>query len=342
MMNDCWDILRIEPTDDLRAVKRAYARQLKSNSPEDDPEAFQQLRRAYEEARWLAESGYAELDDEFDEEFEADFTDDEELAEDEELFEPSEDDYLTDEFECAVDPIGQLYEEADELAAELLSADESEPSIRRVLDDPRLQSLQFREIFEEALAAQFYNRDEPPSLRLALVAEEFNWHEIGHPLQYRYPGLFESAAELRAALEARRWLEYVASERSKRWTNHRRAARIVLGMRPARRYRDRARIRRLVEYMHKRVGPGYADLIEIRPLLWRLKLGDVHASESESKANGCLILFAIPVLISVVGVIAEELQKLNWDRDGNTIIIIGFVVAMSGISYWAWRASKKN
>ena len=43
-----WEILGIEPTDDLRTVKKAYAKKVKVTRPEEDPAGFQQLNEAYE------------------------------------------------------------------------------------------------------------------------------------------------------------------------------------------------------------------------------------------------------------------------------------------------------
>ncbi|QDQ26281.1 J domain-containing protein [Chitinimonas arctica] len=46
----CWQLLGLAPTPDEREIKRAYARLLKTTRPEDDPQAFQALRSAFEEA----------------------------------------------------------------------------------------------------------------------------------------------------------------------------------------------------------------------------------------------------------------------------------------------------
>jgi hypothetical protein len=47
---DCWTVLGLEPTADERAVLRAYARKLRETRPEDDPEGFQRLLAAREQA----------------------------------------------------------------------------------------------------------------------------------------------------------------------------------------------------------------------------------------------------------------------------------------------------
>ena len=51
---DCWHILQIAPTSDERAIKRAYAKLLKTTRPDDDAEGYQRLREAFDEALAIA------------------------------------------------------------------------------------------------------------------------------------------------------------------------------------------------------------------------------------------------------------------------------------------------
>lgn len=51
-----WSILDMAPTHDSREIKRAYARLLKQNRPDDNPDGFQRLHEAYKRALSLAEA----------------------------------------------------------------------------------------------------------------------------------------------------------------------------------------------------------------------------------------------------------------------------------------------
>lgn len=54
MWNEDWALLGIEPTTDLAVIKKAYAARLKVTRPDDDAEAYQALRTAYERVQqWL-------------------------------------------------------------------------------------------------------------------------------------------------------------------------------------------------------------------------------------------------------------------------------------------------
>ncbi|MGC5326267.1 hypothetical protein [Brevibacillus sp. SYSU BS000544] len=52
-----WEVLGIEPTEDIPSIKKAYSQKLKVHHPEDDPEGYQRLREAYDYAMKAAKKG---------------------------------------------------------------------------------------------------------------------------------------------------------------------------------------------------------------------------------------------------------------------------------------------
>lgn len=59
----CWDELQLAPTQDVRAIKKAYAVLLKQNRPDDNPQGFQRLYAAYQDALAWAENQIENIDE---------------------------------------------------------------------------------------------------------------------------------------------------------------------------------------------------------------------------------------------------------------------------------------
>ena len=55
--NDVFQILEIEPTEDKRSIRKAYARLVKQYHPEEQPEKWKEIHDAYEAALHMAEHG---------------------------------------------------------------------------------------------------------------------------------------------------------------------------------------------------------------------------------------------------------------------------------------------
>ncbi len=58
-MDNIWEVLELEPTQDISAIKRAYAKKTRICHPEEDPEGFLKLREAYQAALDYAATGVA-------------------------------------------------------------------------------------------------------------------------------------------------------------------------------------------------------------------------------------------------------------------------------------------
>ncbi|WP_019535064.1 J domain-containing protein [Paenibacillus ginsengihumi] len=84
-----WKILGIDPTEDQSQIRKAYARMLKKYHPEDDPEGYQRLREAFDEAMRLAKQGlvfFDDDDDDYDEDKELEENEDETVDDEEEIW----------------------------------------------------------------------------------------------------------------------------------------------------------------------------------------------------------------------------------------------------------------
>lgn len=56
---NCWEFLGLSPDSDARTIKRQYASMLKQYRPDEDPQGFQRLREAYEQALdWRSDDAF--------------------------------------------------------------------------------------------------------------------------------------------------------------------------------------------------------------------------------------------------------------------------------------------
>lgn len=109
-----WETLGIEETTDERAIKRAYAKQLKNIRPDEDPVYFQKLREARDDAIFHAKYSYTWNDDDWEEE------------DDDELEQSSETDALaTDIVETIPQPSGPPLQENSEVEHPPIEAKET-------------------------------------------------------------------------------------------------------------------------------------------------------------------------------------------------------------------------
>jgi|GEM_PF-3117394 len=188
---DYWGILGIEPTEDMNVIKRAYASRLKHNHPEEHPEAFKELRAAYEQARKIASTGEDQpMKNESDDDRTDLFTEDkQDLAqgihiEDLHIYPPKQEDPLREAVNHFLERAISLYEDFDSRIRYDLWVN--------LVEDEQFWNIQVRERLHIELLDVLAERSWLPGLVWKLLDDTFGWMDNELELSERFSSSFLS------------------------------------------------------------------------------------------------------------------------------------------------------
>jgi hypothetical protein len=215
---DIWRELSIAPTSDARAVRRAYARRLKEVHPEDDPEGFERLRRAYELAMRWAEQARAR--EEADEPL---GQDEERVGEDEQATDARSGSEADAEVASVAHPEPPLLEPREsprgvDLARSVWDAlrHEGEQSAlarwRVVRALPELAQLDVATELEAAMLSYFRSAHEVPTALLSACDAHYRWQDqVRVTIAAKYSDVEHVIGRLRGA-HLKAWLAQLAAQ----------------------------------------------------------------------------------------------------------------------------------
>lgn len=180
--NECWSVLRLEPTEDLRAIKRAYADALKAIDVDRDPAAFGALREAFEDAKYRAVHGdYDDFDFDDEEEWEAPGGPEADATDRFDLDENADDPGIWSD-PPAIEPTPVLIDDVFARLHGLLfgmddpTDEQVETAVDAIVSDERMGELGFAIDTERQLADMLAHGMPRSDPALAIAINAFGWH----------------------------------------------------------------------------------------------------------------------------------------------------------------------
>jgi hypothetical protein len=173
MDSSVWSELQIAATNDLRAIKRAYAQRLKQVQPEEDAEGFKRLRTAYESAIFWA--SFAEVPEGLT-------TQKESTVEQPAGPAPTVPNDTPVELPSLLEP--SLLERADELVQGIIDLsvkggeDAAAESLIRLLRSEELQNIELKDLVVETFVDTLLRREVLPFVLIDRFANELGWNRI--------------------------------------------------------------------------------------------------------------------------------------------------------------------
>ncbi|QAA33420.1 J domain-containing protein [Clostridium manihotivorum] len=196
-----WEILEIEPTEELSVIKKAYAKKLKVYHPEDDPEGFQKLREAYDNALKYAKKSKSSISESTKVLSEESISSQQKVFNQPDIKEADHykeevynyniphtrivDDYVEEQIDY-YELIDEFFESAESLYNDFYKRIDTK-NWQELLNHDIMWQLNYKEQLSRNMIEFLFNHRYLPRDVWRLLNETFNWSEMEEYLAYYYP-----------------------------------------------------------------------------------------------------------------------------------------------------------